>query len=379
VTALSLAAFLQNLFSQFDAVLDLSSSFDDNIYLSPEKTSDLISDADLTLEYNFKDSASRIYYNPDYISFLNTPARNILLNKLGFSHYGSFGEKSEHHYYLGGYWQNRLNRETYNFYNFNQFYGYANQRFQLNNLYLRTGYNFRYRSYPYLIELSNFQHYLFLQVNRTFRTRTSLILETDWGYKSFRGTETYVTTTTGQEWGRNRPPSVSLVEEKIPSMSHVVLLARIAQSLHDRVGIYVQYRGQYNLTTKSSFSNSGSYFQDEELFDDPFSYRSTALSSRLTVILPKSVNIQVGGSLNYKDYMNEQSYLSAEDTLALGDLRVDTKKTAYLKFSKTFYLKSKLPDSIKTYINYYYVNNESNSYWYEYNYHYLGIGMTLNF
>ena len=128
-----------------------------------------------------------------------------------------------------------------------------------------------------------------------------------------------------------------------------------------------------------SYVNSDSYFQDEELFDDPFSYESSAFSSKLTLILPKSANLQIGGSINHKNYIAEQAFLSVDDTLGIGGIRIDDKKSIYFNFSKTFYLNKKRLNSLKTYSNYSYIVNESNSFWYNYKNNSIGVGVLLNF
>ncbi|NOR65350.1 MAG: hypothetical protein GQ468_04970 [Candidatus Scalindua sp.] len=365
-------------YSQLDTYLDLSTGYDDNLYLSPNKIGDLISDLDLRLYYTLKDSATTFYYNIDYISFLNTSTRNFFLNEFGSSYSKKFGENNKHQFYLGGNWFNRLNNAEYDYYNYNQIYLYTNQRFNLSGLSLKTGYNFRYRNYSNIPDLTNYQHYLFLQANKTFRTRTSLIIETDLGHKSFNGTETYVSTGEADN-GRYSSSHTTILEKKIPSLSHLVLLTRVAQSLHDRVGIYVQYRRQISLTAETSYVNADGYFQDEELFDDPFSYNSSAFSSKLTFVLPKSINLHVGGSINYKNYITELAYVSSEDYEGLGDIRTDNKQSIYFNFSKTFNSNKKRIDAFQTYLNYSYVVNESNSYWYNYKNHSIGIGLLLNF
>ena len=370
--------FSSTVYSQLDTYLDVSTGFDDNLYLSPYKIGDLITDVDLSFNYTLKDSSTSIYYNAEYISFFNTSVRNILLNKVGSSYYSNFGELDKHQFYLGGNLLSRINKEDYNYYNYNQIYLYSNQRFNLNGVFLKTGYNFRYRNYSNISDLTNFQHYLFIQASKTFRTRTSVIFETDFGHKSFSGTESYVSPG-GEGQSANSSLQPTIIENKIPSLSHIVLLTRIAQSLHDRVGIYIQYRKQISLTTETSYENSDGYFLDEELFDDPFSYCSSALSSKLTVVLPKSFNLYVGGSFTHKDYIAERAYISSEDSLGIGDIRTDDKQSIYFNLSKTFYSKQKWLNSIKAYLNYSYIVNKSNSYWYNYKNNSVGVGVLVNF
>lgn len=378
IAALLVMALPVTVFAQFEARFDYSSSYDDNIYLSPEKTGDLVQDLDLTLSYTLKDSATTFYYNADFVGYINNPVRNILFNKGGIRYLRDLGKTRDHYLYLGGYFQDRRNTDTYYYYDYQQAYLYTNFRFNLNNTFLRMGYNFRYRRYENIMDLTNFQHYGYLQLSRTFRTRTTLFTEADLGFKSFYKTTTYTQVGGGDGMGGSSNVHYTTVEEQIPNLSHLIILFRVAQALHDRVGINLQYRGQFSLNDESRV-NSGSYFEDEELFDDPFSYTSSGLSSKLTIVLPRQMYIQAGGEVTLKDYISETSYISAEDSTGMGDLRSDTRINGFLKISKTFYLKPEWIDSINPYLNYSYVDNRSNSYWYNYNYHYLVLGLIFNF
>ncbi|MEZ5069581.1 MAG: hypothetical protein R2751_01090 [Bacteroidales bacterium] len=360
--------------AQPSAQIDLSASYDDNVFLSPQKIGDFIYDTDLTLGYTFGDTATSVYYSANGLLYQYNPVRNLLLNKIGISHNREFGATGQHWLYLGANAEDRRNTETFNYYNYQQGYAYVNLRLNLNGTFLRLGVNARYRNYPSIPELTNFQEYLFLQLSRSFQTRTTLMMESNLGFKSFQAVETWVPVSVGIN-GNER---YMLVEERIPGMSQLALTFRVAQSLHDRVGLYVQYSGQYVLNDTGR-TNSTDYFQDEELFDDPFSYRSSGLSSRLTIILPGNLSILAGGGYTTKHYVSETSYLSAEDAVGEGDLREDQRWNAYLKLSKTFLLKTPWMNAIKPYLSYSYLNNASNSYWYEYNYNYVNLGILFDF
>jgi len=364
--------------AQFSALVEYAAGLDDNIYLSPDKEGDLINDAELTLEYTLKDTATTFYYNVNYLAYSRNEERNVLLNKAGIRYIRDFGEDRQHWLYLGSYVQHRDNTDDYFYYDYLQAYAYSNFRFRINKTFLRAGYNFRYRRYGNIMELTNYQHYTFVQMSRSFQTRTTLLMEADWGFKSFYTSTVTTTSSTGTGNGPGGSIEYTITEEQIPSMSHLVVLFRIAQSLHDRVGIYVQYRGQFSMND-DSWINSESFYQDEELFDDPFSYTSNGLSSRLTVILPGSLSIRAGGGIHLKDYISEKSYTSEDDYPASGDLRHDIRSNAYIRISKTWDLKPAWIDSVNPYLNYSFVNNQSNSYWYDYNYHFLTLGVRLTF
>ncbi|HID40301.1 MAG TPA: hypothetical protein EYP36_12420 [Calditrichaeota bacterium] len=370
------------LFAQFSKNIEVSSYWDDNLYRSPQPVNDLLTDVGIQLSYRPDDSNLNYYYNGSLFLYQNNSLRNFSAHDVGINYFNPFGQDDRHKFYLGAEWTLRLNGDEYNYYDYNQIYAYSNFRLDLDWLFLRGGYNFRYRSYSNLPDLTNYRHYLFLQANKSFATRTTFILETDLGYKSFAAQDFFIASGGMGGKGHRRMTdnysSTTSVSE-IPSLGQVVLLARISQSLHEKVGLFVQYRRQFSLTDETNFVNADGYYQDEELFDDPFSYESESYSTQLTWMLPWAMKLQIGGALISKNYISEQAYTSAEDSLALGGIRLDERGSYYVNFSKTLYLNKNWLKSLNFNLKYSYIRNESNSYWYDYKNAVFGGGIQWNF
>ncbi len=381
LTIVFLVTIFFNVSAQVNISFDSSPSYDDNIYLSPEKIGDFTIDNEIKLSYLIKSDSRKsflsLYNNSNYISYIKYSEKSLFLNNLGFAYVNIFGKNKKQKFYFGSNWSLRKNRSEYNYYDYNQFYSYANWQFNINKTFLKAGYNFRYRSYADLSNLTNSQHYVFAQLNRSFKTRTSIILETDFGYKSFRGTNTYTTINTGH--GKNITPRTVVTGTTSPAMSHIIILGRVAQSLTKKIGVFVQYRKQISLTDATNYVNLDSFSLNEELFDEPFSYSSSGVTSKLTFLLSKSSTLQFGGFYTKKDYISEHAYISSADTVRLGDIRNDKKKGISFNLSKSFYPKTKHIKSIKTFLNYSYVNNWSNSYWYNYNNNSVSMGVSIFF
>ena len=353
--------------AQLQTKIIISSYYDDNLFRSPQPESDLYSNLGIKLKYKAQDSNFSIHDEINYLTFTNNNQRNFYLNNLGVDYFTPLGKDKDHTFYTGAEWTMRMDNQEYNYYDYQQFYAYANWRFNLNPFFLKTGYNFRYRSYTYLPDLTNSRHYIFLQLNRAFQTGTTFILEGDAGYKTFTGSDFYLRSSGGKRgFGRWMEDDGAYSYSTIPDMAQGVLLARVAQSLHPRVGIYFQYRRQISLKEQSGYLNNESYFQDEELFDDPFSYESTGYNSQLTWMSPWGIKLQFGGNLNTKDYISESAFLSAEDSVGLGGIRKDDQQIYYITLSKTIFIKKQWLNSLKLNLNYNYIRNESNSYWYDY-------------
>ena len=360
--------------AQITPSIDISSWYDDNLYRSPEKVEDIVTNFDLQLDLQQDKSGANLYLNGSYLLYNTISARNFYINALGFNLIKSIDTDEVHTFYLGADWTFRLNNAEFNYYDYNQIYAYANLSFNLDWFYLRGGYSYRYRNYANVPDLTNNQHYGFLQLNKSFETRTTIIMETDIGYKSFAGQNitTYDRTSTsgGKGHGQMSDSATTIntitIASEIPSLSQAVLLTRIAQSLHTKVGIYVQYRKQISLTDETSYVNSDDYYQDEELFDDPFSYESETYSSQLTWMLPWQMKIKLGGAIIAKNYVSEIAYESIDDTTGLAGIRSDDQNSYYFNFTKTFPFNKKWINALQFNFNYNYIRNESNSYWYNY-------------
>ena len=372
-------------FAQLSTKVEFNSYADDNLFRSPQPISDILNNAGIKIDYQLNDSDFKFYYAGNFFFYRDYSERNFVLQSLGLNAFHAFGSDKQHGFYYGADFALRINGQQYDYYNYNQLYAYANFNFDLNFLFFKTGYNFRYRGYSNLSDLTNYRHYLFAQVNKSFPTKTTIILEADWGRKAFSGSVLSPAPVAdeggmwghghGRRWQETPLPS----QLSVPSMSHVVLLARVAQSLHPKVGVYVQYRKQISLTSQTDYINSSGYYQDEELFDDPFSYESDGISSQLTWVLPWQAKLQIGGGALQKNYVSEQAFLSQSDTVGLGGLRKDTNRNFFVLFKKTFYFNKRFMDALEFNVNYNYIYNKSNSYWYDYRNSIVGGGISWQF
>lgn len=367
------------LIAQVNSNINLHTNYDDNLYRSPQPEADLLTGFDISLSYKPEGSNLRYYLNPSYFSYKTSSDRNFLINQLGFGNHFFLNKSKSNTFYIGAQWDLRINGDAYNYYDYNQLYAYANLNFKFEHFLLKSGYNYRYRSYVNLPDLTNNRHYLFIQANKSFPTRTTFIIEGDLGYKSFSGQDLYSSISGGRGQGRLTTGSTTITTAEIPSMSQAVLLARIAQSLHTKVGLYVQYRKQISLDESTAYVNSDSYYQDEELFDDPFSYNSDAITSQLTWMMPWKMKLQIGAGTTTKKYVSELAFVSAEDSVGTGSIRSDDQVNYYVNFSKGFFPRKNWLHSLNFDLNYAYIRNRSNSYWYDYNNSVYSAGLNWNF
>ncbi len=371
-----------SLLAQVSSSLEVNSTFDDNVFRSPEPTEDFISNLDVDLGYRFNNTNLQILYNGNFIFYRNLKERNLSLHQFGINYYLSFGKDNLHTFFIGGNGLTRIDGEEYKEYDFNQLYAYANFRFDLESLFLKTGYSFRYRDYSNIPELTNLRHYIFIQANKSFSTRTTFILETDLGYKAFTSQILYSTYSDDSIHGPGRqirPSRFVASSSEVPPMGQLILLGRVAQSIYEKMGVYIQYRKQISLSDQITSITSSAFYQDEELFDDPFSYEGQEISTQLTWMMPWSMRLQFGGSLIEKNYVSEQAFVSIDDTVGLGGQRADDQNNLFLNFTKTFNFKRKWMNALMFNIYIGYTNNKSNSYWYNYSNRIIGGGIQWRF
>ncbi len=181
----------QAVFPQFSKNIEISSYFDDNLYRSPYPISDLFTNLNLDLNFRPVNSQINFAYSGSFFLYQEAKERNFSIHELGISFSDFFGSEEEHTYYFGLDGSLRHDNEEYNYYDYRQAYIYANVRFDLNYMFIKAGYNFRYRDYVNLSYLTNQRHYGYIQMNKPFESGTTIILESDLGQKSFAGQELY--------------------------------------------------------------------------------------------------------------------------------------------------------------------------------------------
>ena len=375
--------FLTNiLFGQFSKDLTVYTYNDDNLYRSPEPIQDILSSIKLGLNYQDTESNIRLYNNTNLILYKNTFDRNFIMNNTGLNKSIKISEKSNSNINLGGNWTLRINKDDYNYYNYSQLSGYANFQIFSDIVLIKGGYSYRWRNYQNWPDLSNHLHNIFFQLNKSFPTRTTIIAETSFGNKSFTGQDLFSTIgTSGRGHGRwtdGTTTTTNTISEQL-STSQVNIVLRLTQSLHEKAGIYFQYRKQISIDDSTSYRNFDDYYQDDELFDDPFTYESDSYSTQLTLMLPKSTKLLIGGSLSSKNYISEPAYSTADDTVGIGELRLDNQTNYFIDLSKTLSINKNWINSIKLNLYYSHTFNESNSYWYNYKNTSLGGGIQWSF
>lgn len=375
ITALQLLT-ANNFFGQLNPSISVSSGVDDNIFRSLEGTSDYMHNLNAYLEYIPEKSNLTYFYSGTFTFFQQYSEKNTRFHDFGINYFIPFGKDDKNQLYTGADFLMKSNQEEYNYYDYDQFYFYGNLKFLFDYITLKGGYNYRFRNYVNYRELTNSRHLLFIQGLKSFPTRTTIQLEVDYGLKTFTSESFISSPYSGQ--GRRFQPAMTAVQEK-PSLSQLLFVGKIAQGLTDNIGLSAWYRKQISLTPESTFTNPDSYYQDEELFDDPFSFESDEYNGLIKIILPWYINLDIGGGFADKKYLGENAFISPEDTVGLGDLRSDQQSYFSFGVEKSINVDNNWLYSVSLYGNYSFIRNTSNSYWYSYKNNYVDIGLDINF
>ncbi len=355
----------------------ITTYYNDNIYRSPEKLTDYIIIGSLETAYLFNNLPLNVSYTPQYTQYREQTQQNFWLHSVQLSYYPYLDEQNRYQLFLGASYDLRKNNPELNIYDYQQFNFKSSLFGDFETFFTTFSYRFVNRSFPENPLWDNRAHFLTLVVNKPFsRWRGSLIFRSQLATRSYNGSTRYVnvydtlqTGGHGRRWhGGGMRVEQRTVEQSQPgvSMNQLRLSLRIAKSLRKNMGIYVQYLKTFDLSSRGTFQNSGSYFEDEELFDDPLSYTTDQLSSQLTVILPAEIQLRFGASTAQKRYVQEKAFISESDTVASGDLRSDTKSMFFVTAEKSISLSTEKERSLNIYLNLYYLHNRSNSYWYNY-------------
>ena len=381
----------QRLLSQWYYSLYAEQEFNSNPFGLPEAQQDQISRFSMGLQKDW-DKVSVQYFG-SYLNYLHNSLRNFYWHQLYLG-----GESQNTGWNLSA--ENRLNRKEFEIYNY---------------LTVRTGFFHALNSNDYLwrirgtLSLNNFlqiqelNHLLFSasgSLNRSFQTRTSLIAALSFNYKYYLKPEpsqevppdsnvSYLASVSsinqgpgpghGSGGGGGGGGFYYTSTSETPQVAQIYLSLRLAQSLTRSTGLAIQYQNRTNIN-KYDRSIAGlipGYTTESQIFDDPLSYELQSYGTELTQILPYLFSLKISAYHQQKQYVAQGIYVDPEnytDTVR----REDTFNTAWFILEKRFNFKLLAETSLALQFTFQWVDNQSNSYWYDYTSQYYSFGLQLD-
>jgi len=351
--------------AQLSMSVSTDQEYNSNPFSSPAPIESVISSYNLGLEYE-PNNWGFGYYN-NYSQFLSIPERNYYWHQLGiwFASDNSM---------LGIYYEQRINKEDYSYYDYSSFDFYFKQKFSLSDFNFLLNASAAYTRYQELTDLNNFLFTTSIRSAKSFETKTTLIGGVVFNYKTYSSANSILS----GKFGRGRNSSITPTVDR--STSHFNIYGRIAQSLTSTTGLAVQYTNRNILSglAKDASSLGVTYGDESQFFDDPISYGGYTYQIQLTQILPFETTLRGSYFYNSKNYPSQGIYLNAEDYDEVTK-RIDNQQLFDLSLSKMIELSKNANTSLSISLEYQFIKNESNSFWYQYDTNKASININFQF
>ena len=182
--------------------------------------------------------------------------------------------------------------------------------------------------------------------------------------------------TNGQRGGMESSVEYLMFEE--PSTSQLRAWINIGQSLSATTGLSVRFLQRWNLDDRGRAFVGGAvdFIGEEELFDDPYSYESSEGSLTLTQMLDWGVKLKGGAFYLAKRY-DYPATLDYSDPDAAS--RQDDRFGGWLRVEKRFAGNWLMFSSLRVSLGYVYMQNASNTSYYDFTSNAVSIGMSTDF
>ncbi|MCP5063572.1 MAG: hypothetical protein GY936_14090 [Ignavibacteriae bacterium] len=350
--------------AQWNFSLSTTQDYSDNPFHFPTPESSLISSYNLGVETKL-DSIGVGYYG-NYSTFSDMETRNYYWHQFGFWN-------TKNNFMFGLYAEQRLNQIEFEYFDYTNYNAYVKHSTTIGGVNILSQGAFTLTNYSQLDDLDNWLGTIGTKLNKSFETKTTLIGGLILNYKSYYSTNL----DTAQSTVNNR---FSYTESTSAYTSQFSYYARVAQSLTSTTGLALQYTGKSIIggTAKSVRELEYAYGDESQYFDDPISYEGYILSAQLTQLLPEGIILRGSYSYNTKEYPSQGIYTDSE-MFNNEEVRNDTQQVLALSLKKNFPLSSLSKSMIILSLNFQVINNESNSYWYDYSANHASINIDFQF
>ena len=363
--------------AQWQFTLSTDQSYDTNPFRYAEALASYVASADVGLQYSGQDLA--VSYTGSYNFFEAYNARNYYWHQLALFHEYKNGE-------WGAFVNQRINDPEYNIYDYATFSLYSTYMYRAAGMNYRWYNQLSYDSYNQLSELNNINFYSGLRVNRSFESGMSVIANGGFTYKQYVKDVTTTGTLNpsvqdGGHWGRGGmgDDNMGFHENSnfsAPSVTKVDWSLRLAHALWEKAGLAVIYKGNYNLSSRSRNVIGLSYSNESLIYDDPTGYNAQSIGTELTWILPLGITWKSGYYYADKTYIAQGVY-SVDDSYNEAIGRRDFRHNAWSYLSKRIAVGANA--AITPTLRFRWLDNQSNSYYYDYQTTSISLGLNWEF
>lgn len=359
VVILSIFSSLQ-IFGQWNFQLATNQEFNSNPFRSVNAYSDFISTFNIGVEREFEDF--NILYFGSYSKFKESSDIDYFWHQLGIY-------QETESVLWGAYFEQRLNKDLNNYFNYLNYAAYVKKQFQLLNINWEANVSLNSMNYSEIPDFNNWIASTGLLGRKSFETKTTLIGTVVFNYKGFKNFNANIDSVSGTEFIYYNSENVNI--------SQIVFNGRLAQSITENTGLALNFNYK-TILSGSGFSASliQSTYGDTELYDDPISQEGYSYGGSLTQILPSDITLKLNYTYLDKNYPSQGIYLS--ETEYQEDIaRKDNQNIFSASVSKPIYFDN--GNELNLNLNYYLINNNSNSYNFKYDINTLSFSLNYIF
>lgn len=373
--------------------------YDDNAFRTYTAKPDYVTQLSgyLAREHQGERWQSRIFYRGNYNIFGRYSERNYFFQQAGVAlTRPALGGKKRDALFLGANGAQRVNRNLYDYYDLAEVTAFANAKLYLASAsFTQFGYRWRGRWYSNLESFSYAEHFLFARLTHSFPSRTTLVLETNYGRKIYLQQTSTVgidsPTENNRQYGEHRggmermwndgwSDNDAMMSSSRPQVGQWAALLRVAQSLTANTGLSGEFTVRRNHANAVRYlaGQVAGYTSEDELFDDRYGYESEEVSLNFTQLLPWQMSLKLGGEVQWKNYPNRPALDLTGNPLASGELRDDRRTTGWIALSKSLMLDEN-GKSLDVVGEYNLIENQSNDRFYDFRSGAVTVGVGMKF
>ncbi len=355
-----LIAFLllsQKAFTQFSFETAFENYYDNNIYNNSLNVEDFVNSFDYNTAFNFESEYNNLQFY--YLGNLSYYQKNIFKSsnshKVGIVNTYLLSEY-DNPINIGVNYSWRNNRDDFEVFNFDQFSAYVNYRHSFSESdKLILGYVFNRNNYKNFDVFSHNEHKTFFKTMFGFESGTSLSLNAEFNYKDY--------------WQFIQSSAVA------NSNSQINISANVAQSIDDNTGIALNGLYRKNLTSGTRYVNSGDFvYYEEEIFNDLYSNEGFQTGISFSKYLSQAVYLRIEFIYSQKNYLNiPATNIEGYD---LSENRLDDQFAGGIGLEFDL---SPVTYGLTLAVNWNYIYNKSNDFYYNYDNQLLSVGLNWGF
>ena len=330
--------------AQFYLAADVEGYYDDNIFNNYLGSSDFINTFSGELGYDFETEQNNfeLYYVGFFNRYYKYTDKSTVIHKFGAVNTYLFSE-NDNPLNVGINYAVRINKEDYYIYDFNQVSAYANYMHSIsesNKIQLGViGNRIDYENFSIF---SHYQLKAFLRSINSFESRTSLTVAAEIDQKNY--IEDY--------------KSQGFADEVLQAKFYL----QLGQGITDNFGLSAFAFLRNNISGGNRYFNNFNYvFYEEELFNDIYSNEGIETGLTFSYLFLPNIMGKISGRYEIRNYTDLPA--ADEEGNDLNELRKDNQFSvgASLEFGL-----SEILSGLYLALNYNYIKNASNDYYYDY-------------